>query len=974
VLLLAVIAAVLVPALSGVVRHFHLGLFTQQVMPELDGPHTSAAWEAGAFVATPATEAQPAPAAQSPVAALEVGSGATHVAWRTIALWAWAAATVVLLGRLLFAFVVGIRLARRARPLSSGPVVPAMRLAKARLEVNQDLQIRADPGVRSPVIWCWGRQPVLLLPDEVSGSEGGVDWAGVIAHELAHWKRGDHVTGLLAELAVCALPWNPFLWLSKRRLVSLTEQACDDWVVASGQPAEDYAESLLDFQPQNRMAFVPAVVHNKKGVAARVRRILNDACGDPRAGTKWALTVTVLVACVAVGFAFAQTRPAMPDAAAPRQEEPTSQTMEKPFPNSEKPEQPRFAARTFNAKTEFYVHAQETSESPVGYGYLGNKYIGQTPSAVPLEIPACWLWYVSNPGPVQDRDALIREIRESGVPGLEWNGVTNSDIRRLVGLTELRHLGLTGNQMTDAGLEQLKGLTRLESLRLYGPQVTDAGLGHLRGLTGLRSLSLGGPKLTEAGVEQLIKALPELRTLALSDIPIANAGLQHLTSLRKLDLSFRKITDTGLAPLKDLTTLRELTLTLEFSNVTDAGLAPLEDVTALRKLDLWGTKITDAGLAHLQGLSELRELWLNGCTSITDAGLAHLKGLTKLQRLRLNACYRVTGACLQYLSNMPELQELHFAQGPVTDADLQHLKNLTGLVYFSAKGPGITDAGLENFKALPRLSSLELRETEITDAGLERLKSLTALGDLTLQNAQITDAGLAHLKDLTKLTGLGLRSDQITDAGLAHLEDLTKLKGLDLHCARITDAGLEHLKGLTALHSLDFRDTPISGTGFAHLKNLTQLQVLELDACPITDAGLAHIGGFTSLWILRLQHIPITDTGLEHLRTLTGLRNLDLRDTRITGAGLRHLQSLTGLRSLYLDGSSITDAGLESIKALTGLMEVHLWNTQITDAGLAHLKGLTKLQLLDLWGTRRVTDTGIQQLKQSLPNLGIGRD
>ncbi len=317
VLLLAVLAAVLVPALSGVVRRFRLGLFPPALtVPELVEPQGPRVSEAGALTATSATGAAPAPSVPSAHAAPpdRAGSGAAPVTWRTITLWTWVAATSALFGRLLFAFAAGVRLSRRARPLSSGPVVQAVGLAQARLGVNQDLLVRTDPAVHSPVIWCWGRRLVLLLPDHPGSSKGGIDWTGVISHELAHWKRRDHVSGLLAELAVCALPWNPFLWWSKRHLVSLAEQACDDWVVASGQPVEDYAESLLDFQPRSRMAFVPAVVHSREGVATRVRRLLNDACGNPRTGTKWALGVTTLVACVAVGFAFAQTRSVEPAA------------------------------------------------------------------------------------------------------------------------------------------------------------------------------------------------------------------------------------------------------------------------------------------------------------------------------------------------------------------------------------------------------------------------------------------------------------------------------------------------------------------------------------------------------------------------------------------------------------------------------------------------------------------------------------
>jgi ankyrin repeat protein len=106
------------------------------------------------------------------------------------------------------------------------------------------------------------------------------------------------------------------MWLSKKYLVRFGEQACDDWVVATGQPSEDYAESLLSFRPQRQMAFLPAVVHSKKGLAGRVDRILEDSCGNPRTGTKWALATSVATLCLTVGVAFAQTRPAEPAATA----------------------------------------------------------------------------------------------------------------------------------------------------------------------------------------------------------------------------------------------------------------------------------------------------------------------------------------------------------------------------------------------------------------------------------------------------------------------------------------------------------------------------------------------------------------------------------------------------------------------------------------------------------------------------------
>ncbi|MGB2864762.1 MAG: hypothetical protein WBC05_15655, partial [Sedimentisphaerales bacterium] len=91
-----------------------------------------------------------------------------------------------------------------------------------------------------------------------------------------------------------------------------SEQACDDWVVAGGQSREDYAQSLLNFRPQKQVAFVPAVVSSKKTLAGRIRRIVEERCKSPYIGLRWSLTAAVIAGCVAVGIAFAQTRPPRP--------------------------------------------------------------------------------------------------------------------------------------------------------------------------------------------------------------------------------------------------------------------------------------------------------------------------------------------------------------------------------------------------------------------------------------------------------------------------------------------------------------------------------------------------------------------------------------------------------------------------------------------------------------------------------------
>ena len=305
VLFLAIIAAVLLPAMSVLVRHYGLGLLVEEpiLLPsfEIEIPT-----ETPEILLTP--EILPA-AIEVPTdfALAEKDSWNVEISWRSIALYSWMTAALFLLGRLIIAFVSGIRLLRRAQSSRCEHILQAADSARARLGINKGLKIRSSRDVRSPMIWCWNRPPVLLVPGD---SDKRIDWLDVICHELAHWKRWDHVSGLIAELVVCILPWNPLLWWSKKRMVRLSEQACDDWVLAGGCAGTDYAQSLLNLSPELQMAFMPTVIGKEKPMKERIYRIVKEKCGIPQVGVRWALAVTMIAAAVTVGVALAQRRPA----------------------------------------------------------------------------------------------------------------------------------------------------------------------------------------------------------------------------------------------------------------------------------------------------------------------------------------------------------------------------------------------------------------------------------------------------------------------------------------------------------------------------------------------------------------------------------------------------------------------------------------------------------------------------------------
>lgn len=118
-----------------------------------------------------------------------------------------------------------------------------------------------------------------------------------------------------------------------------------------------------------------------------------------------------------------------------------------------------------------------------------------------------------------------------------------------------------------------------------------------------------GPSSGDDALMALIGRLDRLEFLDLTNNPrITDAGLVHLrrlTRLRRLRIGFLcGVRGPGLVHLRGLNRLESLSLGPGL--YTDADLAPLADLTSLRELSVRSTRLTDAGLAHLKGLVNLK--------------------------------------------------------------------------------------------------------------------------------------------------------------------------------------------------------------------------------------------------------------------------------------------------------------------------------------------------------------------------------
>jgi beta-lactamase regulating signal transducer with metallopeptidase domain len=167
----------------------------------------------------------------------------SELPWPALILLIWITGAALVLGRLGLGILAVLWMARRTHPATDAPWLPLARRLAAQLQLSR-VTFRRSRGPAMPMAWGVLR-PSVLMPAEADGwSEDRLRI--VLLHELAHVRRADCLTHMLAQ-AACALHWmNPLAWMAARRLRTERERACDDLVLACGTAGPDYADQLLE--------------------------------------------------------------------------------------------------------------------------------------------------------------------------------------------------------------------------------------------------------------------------------------------------------------------------------------------------------------------------------------------------------------------------------------------------------------------------------------------------------------------------------------------------------------------------------------------------------------------------------------------------------------------------------------------------------------------------------------------------------
>jgi beta-lactamase regulating signal transducer with metallopeptidase domain len=219
--------------------------------------------------------------------------------WLPLGFAVWSGGMMLALGYLGFGqFQLG-KMSGKARRPTGGDWTRLLKETCEILRLGRPVILLQSSDHVMPLTWGW-RRPVVLLPAEAA------QWPEerkriVLLHELAHVKRWDCLTQLVARV-ICAFYWfNPLVWLAARQMCVERERACDDLVLNGGCKASDYASHLVEIARSfRRVPQVAAIaMARSSGLEKRITAIV-DGTRNRRLRSATALGILVAAGGIAI--------------------------------------------------------------------------------------------------------------------------------------------------------------------------------------------------------------------------------------------------------------------------------------------------------------------------------------------------------------------------------------------------------------------------------------------------------------------------------------------------------------------------------------------------------------------------------------------------------------------------------------------------------------------------------------------------
>lgn len=135
------------------------------------------------------------------------------------------------------------RLRKHAVRITDPHAVDELHRLMAELGIRSRVQLLTSDLITIPFSTGYVR-PVIVLPQAISRWPRPII-TSVLVHELAHIKRKDIFSRLVAQFGCCIHWINPLAWYGLGRIIMEQEIVCDSLVLGTGTKPSEYARNLL---------------------------------------------------------------------------------------------------------------------------------------------------------------------------------------------------------------------------------------------------------------------------------------------------------------------------------------------------------------------------------------------------------------------------------------------------------------------------------------------------------------------------------------------------------------------------------------------------------------------------------------------------------------------------------------------------------------------------------------------------------
>jgi beta-lactamase regulating signal transducer with metallopeptidase domain len=229
----------------------------------------------------------------------------------TLLLIAWAVGSLLVFTTSVVRIARFDRLIRRTSSVAPGEVLAIAAGAARELGLRTAPTIYTSSAHLSPMTWWTGGKVRVVIPQALPLQVGPDQLRLVLAHELAHVKRRDHLVRWLEWLTVVAFWWNPIVWFARRTLRLDEEVSCDALVLERlGAEPRPYARALLDVVEflaghTTRTPAVASAIDAGGSLERRLLTIITD--GRTRRAPRWlaagVISVALMLMTFGVGYA-----------------------------------------------------------------------------------------------------------------------------------------------------------------------------------------------------------------------------------------------------------------------------------------------------------------------------------------------------------------------------------------------------------------------------------------------------------------------------------------------------------------------------------------------------------------------------------------------------------------------------------------------------------------------------------------------